>query len=185
MRVISGVYRGRKLNTPQGLATRPTLDRTKETIFNMIQHDIADAVCLDLFAGSGQIAIELISRGCRHCTIVDSGKDSISCIKGNIDTLGIEGSKYTIDYKQYTDALLSLAGKVFDLVYLDPPYHADYYNKALTMLTDNNMLSSNCLVVCESSADIVLPETVGNIYISKSRKVGSVVFTLYRGGADE
>lgn len=185
MRVISGLYRGRKLNTPQGLATRPTLDRTKETIFNMIQHDIAGFNCLDLFAGSGQIAIELISRGCSHCTIVDNNKSSISCIKGNVDTLGIDGSKYAIHMKSYTDALLSLKCKVFDLVYLDPPYHADYYNKALTTLVDNNMLSEDCLVVCESSADIILPQSVGNIAITKSRKVGSVVFTLYRGGADE
>ncbi len=185
MRVISGLYRGRKLITPVGSKTRPTLDRTKETIFNMIQHDIAESVCLDLFAGSGQIAIELISRGCNHCTMVDSDRASISCIKSNVDALSISGSQYTILYKGYSEALLQLKDKVFDVVYLDPPYHADYYATALQYLVDNGMLSDDAIVVCESSTDIVLPESIGSLTVAKSRKVGSVLFTLYRGGSNE
>ena len=132
MRVISGTARGKKLVSLEGLNTRPTLDRVKEALFNIIQFNIADKNVLDLFAGSGAIGIEAISRGAKSATFCDNSIDAIKIIQTNIKNTR-STDKAIVLHKDYSLALKDLAkkGNKFDIIYLDPPYKTDFANKAI------------------------------------------------------
>ncbi|MBQ8928863.1 MAG: 16S rRNA (guanine(966)-N(2))-methyltransferase RsmD, partial [Oscillospiraceae bacterium] len=122
MRVISGTARGRKLKEPDGRRVRPTTDKVKESMFNIVQFHIQDAAVLDLFAGSGQLGIEALSRGAESVTFVDSARDSVKLVRENVRTAGFEDRAQIFQ----TDAIgfLEHCGK-FDLIFLDPPYDTD------------------------------------------------------------
>lgn len=119
MRVISGKFRGRKLVCPEGLDVRPTTDRVKENLFNLLQFRIQDSVVLDLFSGSGALGIEAISRGAKEVWFADQSVKSIACLKENLRNAEFEGGILTADFRA---ALERLSGKKFDLIFLDPPY---------------------------------------------------------------
>ena len=175
MRVISGKYKGRKLIAPKGEQTRPTLDRTKETLFNMLSFDIPDSNCLDLFAGSGQIGIECLSRGASSCIFCDTSLDAISVIKQNLNSLGILGQQVLkMDYKT---ALKSFVAKQFDLIYVDPPYNANFYLDVLQLVCDCNLLSDDGQVVCECSQPFDIPV---QYQLVKERKIGTVQFLFLK-----
>lgn len=144
MRVVSGKYKGRILNSPINEA-RPTLDKVKQAIFTKLQFDIDNARVLDLFAGSGGLGIEAISRNASEVIFVDNNFKSIAVIKSNLKLLNENAKVLKCDFKQ---ALNMLEGQ-FDIIFLDPPYANDYYNKALEIIKEKNLLSKNGIIVCE------------------------------------
>lgn len=173
MRVISGKYKGRKLVAPKGNNTRPTLDRTKETLFNMLAMDIPQSNCLDLFAGSGQIGIECLSRHANSCIFCDLNADAIKTIKQNLASLGIEGQQVLkMDYKV---ALKSFSANSFDIIYLDPPFGADMYTEVLNLIDNYNLLADGGQVVCECNQPFDIPT---QYQVTKDRKIGTVQFVF-------
>ena len=149
MRIVSGKYRGKKLKEFELETTKPTLDRVKESIFNLIQFDVQDAVVLDLFAGTGALGIEAISRGASKVFLVDSNKNAIKIINENLK--GIEGD-FEVYNKDYLKFLEEITAK-FDIVLLDPPYNTDYGVDAIKMLIKKNLMSDNSIIIFETSLD--------------------------------
>ena len=154
MRIITGKAKGIKLVTLEGDTTRPTAERVKEAVFSMLQFDIEGRRVLDLFAGSGQLALEAVSRGAAEAVLVDKSKDAIKVINTNIaktksaDTCRV----YCLDWKDY---IRRFGKERFDIIFLDPPYAAGLYAPALAALVEENMLKPTTLIVCESdSAEI-------------------------------
>lgn len=152
MRVIAGTARSLPLKTPQGLDTRPTTDRIKETLFNMLQADVPGALFIDLFSGSGGIGIEALSRGAGKAYFVDQSPAAVSCIRQNL--LFTKMQDRAIVLKQ--DACSALSGireKRADIIFLDPPYHSGYEKNVLELLSRMPYVTSDTLVVVEASLD--------------------------------
>ncbi len=178
MRVITGSKRGRKLKTLDGDSVRPTTDKVKESLFNIIQFDIEGRRVLDLFSGSGQLGIEALSRGAASAVFVDSSKASLDVTKENLISTGlVEVSKTVL-----MDALVFLdrALEQFDLALLDPPYKAGLMEELLNRLPPH--MSDGAVIVCETSADEVLPEQIPCGFASKRYKYGKIALTVYRKG---
>lgn len=156
MRVIAGTARSLKLSTPEGMDTRPTTDRIKETLFNMIQFDIQGACFLDLFAGSGGIGIEALSRGAKEAVFVDNGREACSCIEKNLKHTKLESSGLV--YKQ--DVFVALTAleyrKKFDIIFMDPPYHQELEQKVLEYFTASSLVDENTLIIFEAALDTEL-----------------------------
>ena len=149
MRIISGKARGTKLYTLEGLETRPTLDRVKESLFNIIQADIPESTVLDLFAGSGAIGLEFASRNAKKVYMCDSSKNAIQIIKKNIEKTHLEEKTelLNIDFKVM---LSKLENKKFNYIYLDPPYKTDYIKQALEKILQLNMVDKDSLIIAET-----------------------------------
>ena len=175
MRIISGKYKGRTLVAPKS-DTRPTLDRAKETLFNILAPQIPNAVVLDLFAGSGQLALECLSRGASRAILCDSGRDAVVAIKSNFAKVGEQPELYQCDYAA---CLARLSVKV-DLVFVDPPYKSGLYLQVLHKLQQLDMLSPNGTIVCEHGAEDALPSAAHGFCAYDERKIGSVKFTFYK-----
>ena len=182
MRVISGNARGKKLVSLEGMNTRPTLDRVKEALFNIIQFDIADKNVLDLFAGSGAIGIEAISRGAKSVTFCDNSIDAVKIIKTNIENTRSK-DKATVINTDYSLALKQLGkeNKQFDIIYLDPPYKTDFANKAIEEIINLNLLSKDGIIIVETD-DNKKDETINtkNIEIFDKRKYGRAILIFIR-----
>ncbi len=149
MRVISGSARGRMLKSLEGELTRPTTDKVKESIFNIIQFDLDGASVLDLFSGSGQLAIEAISRGAKCAVAVDNSRKATEIIKANISACGFE-EQIRIYRGDYTEVLTK--GQKYDVIFLDPPYKSGLLQNALNIIEKNDILAGNGIIVCESDA---------------------------------
>lgn len=168
MKVTSGTRRGTLLYTPDDLSVRPTTDKVKQAIFNMIQFEVAKDNVLDLFAGSGALGIEALSRGAKHCTFVDINPE---IVRKNIEKVRF-GDVSTVVCKDY-QTFLKQCTKQFDLVFLDPPYQKGMAQDALMLLVEQKLLSPDCLVIWESDASeqITHPDT---IRIVKERTFGRI-----------
>ena len=151
MRIISGSLRGSKLYTLEGLNTRPTLDRVKEALFSKINFIIKDRVILDLFSGSGALALEAISRGAKISYLCDSSKEAIEVIKKNIEKTRTEDKTVLLncDYKKALEKFIKDKAK-FDIVFLDPPYLTDYAEDSVQIILENNLLSEEGLIILET-----------------------------------
>lgn len=176
MRVITGEARGRKLVTLEGDDVRPTTDRVKESMFSIIQFDLEGANVLDLFAGSGQLGIEALSRGAKHCTFVDSANRSVEVVKQNLKTVGFEkrASVFCGESKMY----ISLSRDKFDVALLDPPYNKNIIDDVLPSVAEK--MTDYGVIVCESASDEVLPESAGKFSIHREYKYGKIKLTVYR-----
>ena len=179
MRIITGRARGTKLETLEGLNTRPTSERAKEAIFSMIQFDIADANVLDLFAGSGQLGLEALSRGAQKATFVDGTREATAIITANAQKTHLyqKSNVLCMDWKQY---IKSAKGRnQFDIVFLDPPYALRLLPKVTAELYDADMLADGALVICEDEEgglaedvmvrarfDLVKETRYGRVYIT-------------------
>ncbi len=153
MRVIAGSARRLKLVTPEGLNTRPTSDQIKETLFNMLMPYIYDDTrFLDLFAGSGQIGIEALSRGAEYACFADSDKRAIECIKENLETTGLTDKARVIS-GDCLSAVLQLGSGKFDIVFMDPPYDSGLEADVLRSIADSNILTEDALIVVEARKD--------------------------------
>lgn len=154
MRIITGKAKGIRLKTLEGEATRPTAERVKEAVFSMIQFDIEGRSVLDLFAGSGQMALEALSRGASEATLVDKSPDAVAIIKENAEKTKLS-SLCSIYRSDYLDFIRRFSGKQYDIVILDPPYALKMYAPALKALLDADMLKPSSLIICESDKDRV------------------------------
>ncbi len=176
MRVITGEARGRKLVTLEGEDVRPTTDRVKEGMFNIIQFDLEGANVIDLFAGSGQLGIEALSRGAKHCTFIDSANRSIEVVKQNLKTVGFEkrASVFCGDAKMY----IGLSKDKFDIALLDPPYNKNIIDAVLPSVAEK--MTDYGVIICESALDEKLPETAGEFSIHREYRYGKIKLTAYR-----
>lgn len=176
MRVITGLARGRKLETLYGEdITRPTTESVKEALFSMIQFELEDKKVLDLFAGSGQLGIEALSRGARHCTFLENNREALKIIENNVSHCGFD-SKSNIIFADATAYLLRKEN--FDIAFLDPPYNKGLIEKCLPLLF--RLMSDDGIVVCETSAAENLPENIDGWYADRVRRYGKTKLTLYR-----
>ncbi len=181
MRIITGKYKGRALVAPKEDA-RPTLDRTKETLFNVLNPQISGSVVLDLFAGSGQLALECLSRNAARAVLCDNSNNAARAITANFQKVGETPELYKCDY---TQCLARVANLGANLVFVDPPYKSGVYVDVLQKLQQHNVVAKNATVVCEHAAEDGLPQSVGNFAVYDQRKIGSVKFTFYRYCVEE
>lgn len=175
LRVITGSARGRKLVTLDGDDVRPTTDKVKESLFNIIQFDVEGASFLDLFAGSGQIGIEALSRGARQVVFVDKSKKSIEVVRANLKATGFEKSAVVINADSL--AFISRRAERYDIAFLDPPYKTGLLQKALELVP--GVMSENGIIICESPADETLPEDLGDFRLLKRYTYGKMALTTY------
>lgn len=150
MRIISGTARGRSLVAPAGEKTRPTLDFVRESLFNIIRWDLQDARVLDLFAGTGALSLEAISRGAKEAVLIDMDRDACAAIKKNMEStkLGDRCRLLQRDYQQAMDAL-AREGQRFDVVFIDPPYRMENTGEMCAALYDKGLLSEAFMIVVE------------------------------------
>ncbi len=179
MRVVAGTAKGIKLNTISGLKTRPTTDRVKEALFSMIQFDIADAVVLDAFAGSGALGIEALSRGATSVDFVDQSAACVKIIKQNLARARLAGG--VVHRAQLTKFLIDNAGKRYDIVLLDPPYAENYVEKSINWLITGDNLNKNAIIVVEHNNVVTLSTTYGRFQHFKEKRYGNIYLTVYRG----
>ena len=176
MRVITGTAGGTKLKTPEGMLTRPTTDRVKEALFNIIQFDIAGDV-LDLFAGTGQLGIEALSRGARSAVFVDESRAAVQLVRANLALCRLQGDVVQGESLGY----LRTCGK-FDLIFLDPPYDTGLLDKALENVVQFDILAEGGIIVCESRREKVLPQLRAPYHLLTERNYGKIKLTLYGKG---
>ena len=178
MRIISGLRRGFQLKTPEGLHTRPTTDRVKESLFNIIQFHLPCDAVLDLFSGSGALGIECLSRRCTHCTFVDNDPASYSVIQENLQNARLLASAAL--YRQNVQDFLSRCDQRFDLILMDPPYNRGHILPALTLIHQRDLLKKGGLIVAESEKN---GETVDDTYytVRRTAAYGNTVLTILQG----
>ncbi len=177
MRVISGEFRGRKLLEPEGRDVRPTTDQVKEAVFNIIQFDIEGRRALDLFAGTGQLGIEALSRGARECVFVDASRDSLWLVKENLRRCGVSART------EQSDALSFLRRREkFDLIFLDPPYGSSLAAEAMEAVKEFDILSKGGIMVIESGRDSVLPSPGSDYGTEKTYRYGKIKITVITRG---
>ena len=173
MRIISGRARGTKLYTLEGDSTRPTLDRVKESIFNIIQSDIKDSIFLDLFAGSGAIGLEAASRGAKKAILCDKSKEAMQIIKKNILKTHLENvvETYLLDFRALLNDKLN---EKLDIVYIDPPYKSDFAIQAVNIILENNLITKDSLILIETDRKEEVEEKLKkvNLRIVDERKYG-------------
>ncbi len=174
MRVISGTVRGKRLKEPSDYSIRPTTDKVKESIFNIIQFDIEGRRVLDLFAGTGQLGIECLSRGAASVTFVDQSKESVSIVKQNLKACGFEAKVFTED----SIAFLNHCGK-FDIILLDPPYATNLLDRALEIINCVDILTEGGIIMCESGREKPMPELKSPYFKRKEYNYGKVKLTAY------
>lgn len=178
MRIISGIKRGYKLIEFSGQDIRPTTDRVKESMFNLIQEFVPEAQVLDLFGGSGALTFEAISRGAKSGTIVDIDKNSISVINKNLDALGFSNVKVL-----NCDAVnfIKTTKDKFSIIFLDPPYNRGFITPIIESIVENNLLTDDGIIVLESDFSDEHSEFSG-LSILKQRKYGRSFVTVYEKG---
>jgi 16S rRNA (guanine(966)-N(2))-methyltransferase RsmD len=182
MRIIAGEFRGRVLKSPKGTRTRPTSDRLRETLFNIISPKInSDTRFLDLCAGSGAVGIEAISRGAAHTTFVDQSRKSCALIEENLDRLEIEESKTEVEMNSAVNFFKRSKSKTFDIVFFDPPYESDY-TEAMHAIgdEDSRTLSSEGLLIVEHHAKKNLPDEIGSLRRWRVVKQGESCLSFYQ-----
>ncbi len=178
MRVITGTARGRRLEALPGLDTRPTTDRVKESVFNVLQFDIEGRRALDLFAGSGQMGIEALSRGAAFCDFVDSAPAALNVVRRNVKACGFEGRSAC--HGRDFAAFLSGCREGYGLIFLDPPYASGNLERALEHIAAIDIVVENGIIVCESPADHQLPDLPAPYEKGREYRCGKIKFTLYR-----
>lgn len=178
MRVITGTARGRRLGELPGMETRPTTDRVKEGMFNIIQFDIEGRRVLDLFGGTGQLGIECLSRGAAECVFVDQRKDAVKLIRDNLRVTGFTDKAKVVQGDSI--GYLSTVRQPFHLVFLDPPYDSGLLESALKKLAAIDILTDNGIIICESRAEAQLPDLPAPFVKSKDYRYGKIKGTLYR-----
>lgn len=176
MRVITGIARGRRLETLEGEDVRPTTDRVKEAVFSIIQFETEGRRFLDLFAGSGQMGIEAISRGAKEACFVDSSKKSVATIKRNLQTAKFEmqSKVFQMDFHSF----LAMNSDEFDIVFLDPPYKTGLLQEALESVVE--CVKNTGVIIAENPLDEKLAETYGDFVLDRQYRYGKIKISTYR-----
>lgn len=183
MRIISGKARGTKLYTLDGTATRPTLDRVKESLFNIIQNDIEDSTVLDLFSGSGAIGLEFLSRGAKRAVLCDNSKNAIKIIKQNVQKTHFE-EKAEVYNMEFTKLVERLQNQKFDIIYIDPPYATDFIKISLEKIIEYELVNENTKIIVETDDETRILNQIEkmDVEITDKRKYGraTIIFLKYR-----
>ena len=179
MRVITGSARGRRLKTLDGDSVRPTTDKVKESIFNIIQFDIEGRRILDMFCGCGQLGIEALSRGAVSAVFVDISRASISVTEENLQSTGFRNISKTVLANSFE--YLDRTSEIFDVAFLDPPYRAGIMADAIERVRLH--IADGGIIVCETSVEEILPERIEG-FSSKRYKYGKIALTVYRKDAE-
>ena len=174
MRVITGTARGHRLKTPENYDIRPTTDNVKESVFNIIQFDIEGRRVLDLFAGTGQLGIECLSRGAAEAVFIDENTAAVKIVKENLKTCGFTAAVLQQDALSY----LRHCGK-FDLIFVDPPYDLRLYESVLETINSVDILSDGGIILCESRREKSLPDMRAPYRKKKEYNYGRVKLTVY------
>lgn len=180
MRVITGTARGMRLKELPGLETRPTTDKVKESIFNIVQFDIEGRKVLDLFGGTGQLGIEALSRGAAECTFVDLRREAAALIRENLKATRLEERGKVVQGDSLS--FLLTCRQKYDLIFLDPPYASGLLEKALEQIAAIDILSEHGIMVCESAAEQALPALAEPYQKGREYRYGKIKITLYRRG---
>lgn len=176
MRVITGIARGRKLQTLEGKDVRPTTDKVKESVFSIIQFQIQGRIFLDLFAGSGQMGIEALSRGAKKAYLVDQSLKSVRVIEQNVKATGFE--KSAVIARQDAQSFLVSARESFDIAYLDPPFEKGIIEDVLPIVSEK--MNKGGVILCESADNEALPEEAGDFVLDRTYRYGKIKVSLYR-----
>ncbi|MEG1096411.1 MAG: 16S rRNA (guanine(966)-N(2))-methyltransferase RsmD [Clostridiales bacterium] len=176
MRIIGGEHKGRRLKTLGGDNTRPTLDKVREAVFNAL-YDVSDTRVLDLFGGSGAMALEALSRGANSAVIVDNNKAAINIIKENVKELGYE-AKVDLRFSEFQRA--TLKNEKFDLIFADPPYGEGLLTEAINMVAKLNLLSAHGMIVAETGGGNPEFPITPNLNLLKKKQYGTTKILYYR-----
>lgn len=176
MRIIAGKARNRKLYTLEGEDVRPTIERTKEAMFSAIQFEIEGANVLDLFAGSGQLGIEAISRGAKSACFVDSSREAAEMVRKNLLSVGFEKNAKVLNMR--AEVFVKACLEKFNIVFLDPPYSKGILQSILPEV--EKIMSQGAVMVCEYPYGEQMPETVGSFTNRRTYKYGKVAVAIYR-----
>lgn len=177
MRIIAGAYKGRRLAPPVDQSVRPTPDRVKEALFSILTGRIEDAVVLDLFAGSGNLGLEALSRGARKCYFGDSSRDSIRLIHSNVAHCKAE-SISNILLGDYRNVLAQIREKM-DIIFIDPPYREKLWEDALDLISEKELMNPEGIVVLEHPREVEFPQEINNFRKIKEGRYGTVVLSIY------
>lgn len=180
MRIIAGEYGGRPLKGTVSDETRPTTDKIKESMFNLIGPYFDGGLVLDLYSGTGALGIEAVSRGADEAYLVDTNPSAIESINKNIGITKDE-EKFFVYRMPASKALTTFLHKQikFDLVFLDPPYGSEAFIDDVQWIIVNELLKIGALVVCETDADFEMPEHIGSLRLYKQKKYGQTLVTIY------
>ena len=180
LRIIGGTEASRRLRAPRSAQVRPTSDRVKETLFGILGERVGGARFLDLYAGSGSVGLEALSRGASQVTLVDRGAAAIRCIRENLDALGLPGAE--VVRMKLPDGLRSarLAAAPFDLIFLDPPYAGELVSSTLAVLGECPALTADGgEIIAQHDSRRAVPERAGPYLLRRQRKAGSTTLTFY------
>lgn len=186
LKIITGTAKGRNIKTLEGEATRPTSERIKEAMFSSIQFDIEDRRVLDIFAGSGQLGLEALSRGAASVMFIDSSREAMEIVKENLKVTGLGPAKFLVsDARNY---IRKASGReVYDLVFVDPPYALECCSDIMRRLADGGMLAKGAIVVLESGTEIIDPDKFPDFELTKTKQYGkkTALNIFFYKGEDE
>ena len=180
MRVITGIYKGRKLWSTEGMDIRPTSDMVKESLFNILGVEVQESDFLDLFGGTGGVGIEAISRGAKHVVFIDNSIKSINVLRKNLQALNIKDSieVFNTDYRTAINKLYT-NGRLFDIVFVDPPYNTGIAQNVLEQISENIILKDNGIIVVEHDLKDPMPDKVGCLNKYRDKQYGSTMLSFY------
>ena len=181
MRIIAGKYKGRKLESPVGRDVRPTSDKVREAVFSSLQAEIPDAVCVDLFAGSGAIGIEALSRGAKRVYFGDASKESMELTKRNCRTVGCSNDAifFTGEWQRVLPRIADEAAGRVDVVFIDPPYKAGIYEAVLAEIARLGLLAEGAVLMLEHDRRDALPESIAGFRLLRERDYGKTAVSYY------
>ena len=181
LRVISGSCKGRKLKTVKGKTTRPTADRMREALFNILALKIPDAVVLDLFAGTGALGIEALSRGAKYSVFIENDRHAVSTIKENILLCQMGDKSKTIQWDIVNNlACIASTGLLFDIVFMDPPYRKDIIPATIHNLVNTNTMKKSTDIIVEHAGEKELPRDILGYGVVDKRRYGNTAFSFLR-----
>lgn len=185
MRVIAGEYRGRTLERIEGMDIRPTADKVKGSIFNILGNAVIDCSFLDLFGGTGGVGIEALSRGARHVVFIDAGIKSIKVLKDNLEHLNIK-ENVEVYHTDYETAIkkLSQFNKQFDIIFIDPPYRNGMAQNALVNIDRNPILTQSGIIIVEHDSKEDMPQKVGSLVKYRVKQYSNTSLSFYSIGRE-
>lgn len=181
MRIISGIAKGKSLSAPRGKGIRPTSDKVKEALFDILRERVEGAIFLDLFAGTGGIGIESLSRGAEMAVFVEKNRAFLKILKGNLlsSSLISQADVYLTDAVEFIKKMNTLKRR-FDLIFVDPPYHTGDVKRIFLCLSSLDIINENGLIIFEHFHKVKLDKSIGNLILYREYIYGDSVLTIYR-----